>query len=118
MRARRILILYEPGLLAQGLRSLLEADGRLEIISIVGDPRQAADLLREINPDALVVEGDKFPLGLGDPPQPIQLDRVPLVISLAENENRMRIYHMEERASTELKELIEALVANNDGPER
>ena len=112
MRARRILILYEPGLLAEGLRSLLEADERFEIISVVGDMARVAGLIREISPDALVVEQDKFPLSLGDPPEAIQLDCVPLVISLAENENRMRIYRLEEQRLAELKDLIEIL----DGP--
>ncbi len=108
MRARRILILYKHGLLAEGLRSLLEADERLEIISVVGDLAETSALVQKLGPDAVVVEGDKFSLSLGDPPG-VRLDCVPLVISVAENENRMCIYRVQEREVADLQELIETL---------
>ncbi len=110
MRARRILIVCEPGLLVQGLRHLLQADDRLEMTTLGGNKDRLDELVREIRPDVLLLEGQELKVWLGEPPHAIRIDDIPLVVSLADNENRMRVLRVEERAVTALQELIETLV--------
>ncbi len=118
MRTRRILILCAPGLLAQGLVRLLEAEPRLEVTTVATDGQPVARLIQEIQPDVLLVEEDQFRLMLGDPPESISLDRAPLVISLGHNDNHIHICRIEQRALTALTELYEALAAQENGTER
>ncbi len=105
----RILIVHEPDLLTLGLRRLLEADGRFEVVSVPGGLDQVGTLLKQARPDALVVEEERLHLTLGDPPDEIALDCPSLIISLSWNDNRMRIYRLELRALAEPAELIQVL---------
>ncbi|MGB8643828.1 MAG: hypothetical protein WCF84_01200 [Anaerolineae bacterium] len=111
MRACRILILCEPGLLAQGLRLLLEADSRIEVVGVVEEGQRLAEALRQVLPDVLLVQQDRVSLMIGDPPEALPLDRAPFVVLLGQNANTMRICRIEERALTDPAELVEALAA-------
>lgn len=114
MGIQRILIVHEPDLLTLGLRRLLEADGRFEIISVGGEVDQLDTLLKQVRPDALVVEEERLRMTLGDPPEEIGLECPSLIISLSWNSNRMRIYRLEVRALTEPEELMQVLGISQD----
>ncbi len=105
MERRRILILCEPGLLAQGLRSLLEVDGRFQVLQIVGDTSKAAELIRELRPDALLVEQNGFPLGL----EALPLESDITVVLLRQNDNTIHVYRVEKHSQATLQDLYETL---------
>ncbi len=109
METRRILILCEPGLLAQGLRSLLEADSRFQVLQVVGDARSASELIRELKPHVLVVQEDRFPLQLGERPETVTLESIPTVVLLRQNDNTIHIYRIEEHVQATLQDLYETL---------
>jgi DNA-binding NarL/FixJ family response regulator len=111
VETRRILILCEPGLLAQGLSSLLEADSRFQVLQVVGDAPRAIELIRELKPHVLLVEGERFPLGLGDRPEALPLECVPTVVLLRQNDNTIHIYRAETHTQTALPDLLETLTA-------
>ncbi len=109
METRRILILCEPGLLAQGLRSLLEADSRFQVMQIVGDARSASELIRELKPHVLVVQEDRFPLQLGERPETVTLESIPTVVLLRQNDNTIQVYRIEKHSQATLHDLYETL---------
>ncbi len=109
MEARRILILCEPGLLAQGLRSLLEADSRFQVFQVVGDARSTSELVREWKPHALLIEEDRFSLKLGEQPEPLTIDNLPTVVLLRRNDNTIHVYRVERHVPTTLQDLYETL---------
>jgi DNA-binding NarL/FixJ family response regulator len=110
VEARRVLILCEQGLLWRGVQSLLEADPRLKIVAMTDNLPQACALLEELKPDVLIVDQAHFPLSLGRDPAGRVLDPPPLLVSLDESENWIRIHHIQGHALTGPGELIEALV--------
>ncbi len=110
METRRIMILGESGLLAQGLRSLLEADSRFQVLPVVGDTPSAAELIRELKPDALLIEQDRFPLGLGERAEVLPLESVPTVVLLRQNDNTIHIYRIEKHVQATLQDLYETLI--------
>ncbi len=109
METRRILILCEPGLFAQGLRSLLEADSRFQVLQVVEDAQSASELVRELKPHVLVVEGDRFPLQLGEQRETVTLENIPTVILLRQNDNTIRVYRIEKHSQATLQDLYETL---------
>ncbi len=110
METRRILILCEPGLLAQGLCSLLEADSRFQVLSVVGDARSASELIRDLEPHVLVVEADRFPLRLGERPETVTIESIPTLILLRQNDNTIQVYRIEKHVQTTLQDLYETLI--------
>lgn len=110
VETRRVLILCEPGLFAQGLRSLLESDGGLEIVGVIDDVTRAADAIRDTQPLVLLVQEDKFPPCLGPAPNVLPLAQIARLVTLCPNENKIRIYRVEEHPLTAPKDLIDALL--------
>lgn len=111
MGARRVLILCEPGLLAQGLQRLIESDSELEIVGITGDAVYARSLIEELKPDVLLVDETRFPMRLRLDQDRGALDGVPRLVTMHESDNQIRVYHIEEHALTTPGELIDALRA-------
>lgn len=109
MESRRVLILSGPGLLAQGMRSLLELDPDIEIVGITSDMGRAAEIIRERQPGVVVVDGDLFRIGLGDRHREIRLDKVRTLISLSQEDNLARVCHIEDKPLKEVEDLIEAM---------
>jgi DNA-binding NarL/FixJ family response regulator len=105
----RVLILSEPGLLAQGMRSLLELDPRIEIVGVTADAGRAAELMRDRQPAVILIDGDHFRLSLGGARPAIALDKVSTLIALSQNDNTAQICHIEERSLTTTADLIEAV---------
>lgn len=52
----RLVLVDDHGLCRQGLSELLEARGGMEVLTTVGDPREAARLLGELKPDLAIVD--------------------------------------------------------------
>lgn len=111
MRARRVLLLCGSGLLGRGVQSLLETDPRVEIVGSTGDLGQANALIQELLPDVLLVDESECPTFFGPASSGVTLAPVPLVITLRESDNLIRVYRMEERVLTDFGELIERLLA-------
>ncbi len=109
MGERRILLLCKPGLLAQGLRLVLEADSRIQIVEMAAAEHPLAVLLKQVLPDVLVVQQDRPTLMIGDWPEALPLDRALLVVLLGQNENAMHLVRIEERTLTDPAELVEVL---------
>lgn len=109
MESRRVLILSESGLLAEGMRSLLGSDPRIEIVGVTADPKRAAELMRDRRPAVFVVDGDHFRLGLADAGRAITLSKVSTLITLSQSDNTAQICHIEEKPLTTAAELIEEI---------
>ncbi len=111
MGPSRVLLVCDPGLLAQGLRLLLEADDRIQVVGM-SEPGQAlAKMLKQVAPDVLLVQQDAVSLMIGDPPEKLDLDQAPVVILVGKNRNVLRICRLEERALTDTAGLVDALSA-------
>ncbi len=106
MERRRILILCEPGLLAQGLRGLIEADDRFQVLQIVGDAPSAAKIIQELKPDVLLVDQDGSPQELGS-----LLECTARVILLRQDDNTIHVYRAEKHTQATLQDLYETLIA-------
>ena len=52
----RILIADDHGVVAEGLKSLVEAQTDMEVVGVVGDGREAVRLAREAQPDVIVMD--------------------------------------------------------------
>jgi DNA-binding NarL/FixJ family response regulator len=52
----RILIADDHGVVAEGLKSLVEAQTDMEVVGVVGDGREAVRLAREAQPDVVVMD--------------------------------------------------------------
>lgn len=111
MAARRVLILCEPGLLAQGLQRLIESDAELEIVGITGDAAQARTVIAELKPDVLLVDETQFPLHMRLDQDRGTLDGVPRLVTMHSSDNQIRIYNVQDQALTNPAELIDALRA-------
>ncbi len=109
MESRRVLILCEPGLLAQGMRSLLESDPRIEIVGVTADERRAAEIIRDELPGVILVDADHFRLHLGHARSAIELDWIPRLIALAKNDNIVHVCRIEARSLTAPEDLIAAV---------
>lgn len=110
IQTRRILILCEQGLLWRGIQSLLASDPRLTIVGITDNLEDARMLLKTLEPDALIVDQAHFPLSVHTAQSDLQFDPPPMLVTLDESDNRIRIHHIQERALNSPNELIEALV--------
>ncbi len=109
VEAQRVLIVCEPGLFAQAMRTLLESDERIKIVGLTGDAREAAQAVRETNPAVVMVQADQYSLKIGRGPQSLSLDWAPLLIAFYGNDNVTRVCRIEERALTCPNDLIETL---------
>jgi DNA-binding NarL/FixJ family response regulator len=109
VESRRVLILSEPGLLAQGVRSLLESDPRIEIVGVTADARRATEIMRDEQPHVILVDADHLRLRLGGARRAIELAKVSTLIALSQNDNTVRVCHIEERSLTTTADLIEAV---------
>jgi DNA-binding NarL/FixJ family response regulator len=109
VESRRVLILSEPGLLAQGMRSLLESDPRIEIVGITADVERAAEIIREEQPAVILVDADHLRLSLGGARTTIALDWVSTLIALSQNGNMAHVCRVEEKPLTATEDLIEAV---------
>jgi DNA-binding NarL/FixJ family response regulator len=106
VKSRGVLILSEPGLLAQGVRSLLELDPRIEIVGITDDAERAAEIMRERRPAVLLIDADHFRVGLGDLNPAIAIDNVSTMIALSASHNTVQVCHIEQKSMTETADLI------------
>jgi DNA-binding NarL/FixJ family response regulator len=52
----RILIADDHGVVAEGLKSLVEAESDMQVVGLVGDGREAVRLAREAQPDVVVMD--------------------------------------------------------------
>jgi RNA polymerase sigma factor (sigma-70 family) len=52
----RILIADDHGVVAEGLKHLIEADPELEVVAVVGDGREAVRLAKEAQPDVVLMD--------------------------------------------------------------
>jgi DNA-binding NarL/FixJ family response regulator len=52
----RILIADDHGVVAEGLKSLVEAQTDMEVVGVVGDGREAVRLARDAQPDVIVMD--------------------------------------------------------------
>jgi DNA-binding NarL/FixJ family response regulator len=52
----RILIADDHGVVAEGLKHLIEAQQDLEVVAIVGDGREAVRMAKETNPDVVLMD--------------------------------------------------------------
>src|ERR687891_1074619 len=52
----KILIADDHGVVAEGLKHLIEAQSDLEVIAIVGDGREAVRVAREVQPDVVLMD--------------------------------------------------------------
>lgn len=104
-----MLILSEPGLLAQGMRVLLESDPRIEIVGVTADVKRAVEILREEQPKVILVDADQFRLSLGRARNTISLDWAPTVIAISQHDNTFRVCRIEETALTGAEDLISAV---------
>jgi DNA-binding NarL/FixJ family response regulator len=52
----RILIADDHGVVAEGLKSLVEAQSDMEVVGVVGDGREAVRLARDAQPDVIVMD--------------------------------------------------------------
>jgi chemotaxis response regulator CheB len=109
VQVRRVLILCEPGLLAQAMRTLLESDPRIEIVGVTSDARRAGEIIRQTKPAAILVDADHFSLGLNHARRTISIEGTPALIALSQDNNMIHICRMEERALTAPEDLIDAL---------
>ncbi len=109
METRRVLILSEPGLLAQGMRSLLESDPRIEIVGVTADVKRALEILRDDQPKVILVDADQFRLSLEHARATISLDWVPTLIAISHHDNTFRVCRIEETALTGTEDLIAAV---------
>ncbi len=108
MGERRILLLSRSGLLAHGLRLVLEADSRIQVVE-AREGQPLARLLEQVLPDVLLVQQDRLALMIGDSPEMVPLDRALLLVLIGENKNAMHLVRIEARALTDPAELVEAL---------
>jgi DNA-binding NarL/FixJ family response regulator len=109
VESRRILILSEPGLLVQGMRSLLGSDPRIEIVGVTADTKRAAEIMRDVRPAVILVDADHFRLSLGRSRSTIALDWISTLIALSHKDNRVHVCRIEERSLTAPEDLIEAV---------
>lgn len=109
MEVRRVLILCEPGLLAQAMRTLLEADPRIEIVGVTADARRAGEIIRQAKPAAILVDADHFSFGLSRSHRTIALEGTSALIALSQNDNLLHICRIEEKSLTAPQDLIDAL---------
>lgn len=109
MDKRRVLILSEPGLLAQGMRSLLESDPRIEIVGVTADVKRALEILRDDQPKVILVDADHFRLSLDHAHASIALDGVPTVIAVSQHDNSVHVCRIQETPLTEAADLIAAV---------
>ena len=52
----RILIADDHGVVAEGLKHLIESDPELEVVAVVGDGREAVRLAKEAQPDVVLMD--------------------------------------------------------------
>ena len=52
----RILIADDHGVVAEGLKSLIEEQGDLQVVAVVGDGREAVRLAHELHPDVVLMD--------------------------------------------------------------
>lgn len=109
MESRRVLILSRPGLLAQGMRCLLESDPRIEIVGITANVRQAMEIIRARQPAVLLVDADEFRFSLRRDRSTIPLDCISTLIALSQKDNRIQVCRIEAKSLAAPEELIEAL---------
>ncbi len=108
MSERRILLFCKPGLYAHGLRLVLEADSRIQLVQ-AEEGQPLARLLGQVLPDVLLVQQDRLALMIGDRPETIPLDRAVLLVLLGENENAVHLVRIQELALTDPAQLAEVL---------
>lgn len=109
MEPCRVLIVSEPGLYAQAISTLLQADKRFEIVGLTGDLSSATDLIRQYKPAVLLIHARQYPAA-GIIQEPLAVEGIPVFVSLTENDNQMRIHRYEEHTLTAPEELIAALL--------
>ncbi len=118
----RILIADDHGVVAEGLKSLVEAESDMQVVGLVGDGREAVRLAREAQPDVIVMDLSMPELNGADATRAI-LQREPkcrvIVLSMyAEREYVRRAlkagaagYVVKRSAAKELVEAIRAVHA-------
>jgi DNA-binding NarL/FixJ family response regulator len=109
VESHRVLILSEPGLLAQGMRSLLESDPRIEIVGVTADLKRAVEIIREVQPAVILVDADHIRISLGGVQTTIELDWISTLIALSQNGNMAHVCRVEERSLSAAEDLIEAV---------
>jgi chemotaxis response regulator CheB len=109
VNSRRVLILSELDLLAQGIRSLLESDPRIEIVGVTADESRVAEIIRDEHPDVILVDADRFRVTFGHARQTIAVDWIPTLIAMTQNENTVHVCHTEERLLEAPEDLIQVV---------
>ena len=91
----RIFILYNSGLLAQGIRSLLEREKGARIVGFERNAPKALESVRTLKPDVLIVESGATRKGLGVLHGAVQDAGIHTVVTLSLQHNQATVYKCE-----------------------
>lgn len=110
MKPRRVLILYQNSLLAEGLRSLLSEERRLEVRTQKLGGRPWHDLGGGFVPDVIIVDRDELAgqseITIGDL---LSGPRGTKVIDVSVHDPKVRLYHGYEFNEADLQDLLAAI---------
>lgn len=91
MSTAGVIIVYRDALFAEGLASLLRADGTVEVIGILAGEAVAFDQIRRLGPAVVILEGDP-PEGEGQAFLERLLDTTPCVVEVGLNHEAVAVH--------------------------
>lgn len=86
-----VVIIYRDALFAEGLASLLRADGTVEVIGVLAGEAAAFDQIRTLGPAVVILEGDP-PEGEGQAFLERLLDTTPCVVEVGLNHEAVAVH--------------------------
>lgn len=115
MKLRRVLILYENSLLAEGLRALLSQESRLEVRAEKLAGCSSHDPEDPFVPDVIIVDRDELAgqteVTIGDL---LSGKRDTRVIDVSVRTPKVRLYQAHEFSEVDLQHLLAAIDSDND----
>lgn len=112
MGTDRVVLLTNHSLLAAGLQRLLQAIDGLELCTVRADDPRAAERIRSLDPQAIVL--DSGDISMGDAAITQMLEEYPRAKVVALNLKRpgIEVFEMQRLAQTDLAALLEAIQGN------
>lgn len=110
MDKRRILVLYSKSLLAQGVENLLKKTDGLEVIGIDLEKKEAVNEINQLNPEAVIIDGDDIPAGGGALILQVLRENPSVkVFCISTNGSNVDVYRRSQVSVTRADELVAAI---------
>ncbi len=119
MRKRQVAILYTNPLFAQGIACLLRAEPRLQVHPVDAGRAGAGDVLRQLQPEVVIVDHDGRGPAIGALPMELLAgERSALLIVLGLKGTEMELFYNRRVTVATPDTLLEAVLEGNSGKRR